>query len=109
MDAGRFTKRLTIQSTTQSQDGFGEPDDSWGTYATRWAEIEYEGGGEALQAGTERTELRARIRMRYDSLTAAITGKMRATLGSTVFWFETPAQNLGMRNEVVEVQAVVRG
>jgi SPP1 family predicted phage head-tail adaptor len=107
--AGQLNQRLTIQQTTQTQDSFNEPDDSWGTYLTRWAKIEPLSGNEELMAGADRTAVRFRITMRYDSLTSAITGKMRGLLGSTIYEFLTPAIDRDSRREAVIIEAVVRG
>lgn len=108
LPAGKLTKRLTIQQATETRDGFGDPVPTWSTYATRWAAIEYTGSGESLEAGSRRTELRAVIRMRYDTTTAAITAKMRGLLGSVVFDF-MPPENVNQRNEEIRIEAVVRG
>ena len=36
--SGKFDKRVTLQSNTPSQDGYGQPVESWSTIATVWAE-----------------------------------------------------------------------
>lgn len=109
LPAGKRNKRLTIQSATETRDGFGEADQTWSTYATRWVAIEYEGGDEALAAGADRSEVRALIRMGYDTQAATITAKMRGLLGSTVYEFLTPAMNVNHQNKELQIRAVIRG
>ncbi len=39
MRAGRLRHRVQVQSLVVSQDGYGEPVETWGTAATVWAEM----------------------------------------------------------------------
>ncbi len=71
-DPGRLDRRITIEQNTPTQDGAGQPIDSWAALATVWAEVVPVGGSErfqAMQVGAE-TVVKFRIRYRGDVLRA---------------------------------------
>ena len=39
MRAGKLRKRVAVQTLTTSQDGYGEPVETWATVDTVWAEL----------------------------------------------------------------------
>ena len=62
--AGRLRHRLTIQTHTVSQDGFGEPDKTWSDLATVWADVRPLRGREYLEARGEQGALFYLVTMR---------------------------------------------
>ncbi len=71
-EPGRLDRRITIQQNTPTQDGAGQPIDSWADLATVWSEVIPVGGSEifaARQTGAE-TVKKFRIRWRGDVLRA---------------------------------------
>ena len=83
MRTGPMNKRIVIQTPTESQNTYGEPISSWGTFATVWAEKKDKPGradaGEKFAEGTEyafryvafyihyRTGVKNKMRISYDS------------------------------------------
>ena len=59
-------ERVTVQSVTETKSSTGFPAESWVTYATRWAGVEYKSGSEAESAGAKTAETTAVFRLRYD-------------------------------------------
>lgn len=85
IDSRRFDRKITIQSYTAAQDGFGEQILTWGTLVQCWASAEWpmahsdEGQEAAQQTATERMDFTIRyldaktvepkMRVQYDSKT----------------------------------------
>lgn len=67
-------ERVTVQAVTETKSSTGFPAESWATYATRWAGVEYKSGSEAESAGAKTAETTAVFTLRYDS---SITQKHR--------------------------------
>lgn len=77
MRAGRLRHKVTIQEVTETPDAYGEPSESWTTYAERWASIEPLAGREYFAAKQEHSEVDTRIRLRWDRALVAVTPKHR--------------------------------
>ena len=83
MDAGRLTKRVTLETPTITRGtSFKEPVESWATFATVWAAVEPLSGRELLANRQVENEVSTRIRIRYR---AGVLPKMRAKLGARVY------------------------
>lgn len=86
--AGKYDRRVTIQQikSAASQNGYGEVDktdaNQWETYATRWANVVPQSGAESTQAKQVVARGTHTVFLRSDSLTRAITTKMRLLHGS---------------------------
>jgi SPP1 family predicted phage head-tail adaptor len=85
MNSGRMRHRITIQQSTQTQDSYGEPIDSWAEYATVWASVEPVQGRELWAQQQVQSEITIRIRIRYLS---GVTSAMRVLFGSRVLSIE---------------------
>lgn len=82
-DAGELRKRITIQQRSGStQDGFGSPITTWGTYATVWAAVRPLSGRELIAAQAVQSEISHQVTLRYRS---GITTAMRVLFGSRIF------------------------
>ena len=55
-------ERVTVQAVTETKSSTGFPAESWATYATRWAGVEYKSGSEAESAGAKTAETTAVFR-----------------------------------------------
>ena len=65
MRAGRLRHRVTLQSKSESLDGFGEPARTWSNDATVYAAIEPLSGRERLTADQVRADVSHRILIRH--------------------------------------------
>lgn len=65
MRAGRLRHRVTIQSVTTNTDSYGQPIESWSTFAEVWAAVEPLTGREYFQAQQLQAEVTYRVRIRY--------------------------------------------
>lgn len=69
MQTGKLNRRITIQSRTTTQDGAGQPVETWSDVATVWADIRNPSGlsfaGETIKAGVEASTVRLSVRIRY--------------------------------------------
>lgn len=82
MQAGRLRHRVEIQTFTETQDTFGEPDRTWATADTVWAAIEPLRGQELLSAQEINAETSHRVRLRYHS---SVTPTARFKFGTRIF------------------------
>ena len=83
MSAGRFDKRLEIQTATQSVDAIGGVALAWATTAKRWGRIEDLAGSEFFDADHVRANLTARITLR--EIYPGLTPKHRVKYGTRIF------------------------
>jgi len=86
MKPGKLNKRIIIQQTTMTQNGYGEPIDSWSTFATVWASLEPVQGREFWAQQQVQSEVTIRIRIRYFS---GVTSAMRILYGSRIFTIQS--------------------
>ena len=105
MRAGRLDTRITIEQPSESQDAYGEVDQTWSTLATVWAEVYPMSGSESFKGQQVFAEdvLVFRIRHRSD-----VTRKMRIDHGGTKYDIEVIAEPRGTRSEVLEITAKAR-
>jgi SPP1 family predicted phage head-tail adaptor len=89
MRARKLMHKVTIQQATDTLDSAGEPIQTWATYATRSAEVMPMGGRETFRLQQYYADATAVIRLRYDSLTKAITPEMRVSFDSRIFNIES--------------------
>lgn len=97
--AGRFRKRITIQTNAQERDGPGW-EDNWQDVATTRAEILPATGGEAFRRGVERGTQFYRITIRYRD---GISTDMRVMWGDKELAIRSAGDPLGTRRELLIV------
>jgi SPP1 family predicted phage head-tail adaptor len=95
MKAGQLRHRVTLQSPTESQTGYGEPTLTWSTVSDIFASVEPLSGRERWNAQQFQSEATHQVRMRYRS---GVTSKMRIVWGSRTFHFMEPPRNTEERN-----------
>ena len=78
----RFTFEIVIQQTTETQDAYGELDDTWSTYATVWADKIEGKGAERYSAAKETAFSPVVFMIRTDS---GVTEKMRISYDSKIY------------------------
>ena len=102
--SGPLREKVIVQVTTPSQDSYGEPIDSWGTYVTRWAEVTPINGTEKWAGNENLAQVTHRFRIRYDSSTKSITPKHRISYDSRIFDILS-ATNTGTRDREIIIMA----
>lgn len=65
MQAGKLDRRITIQSATLIDDGYGGQVETWGDVATVWAQFLPGGGNERFASAQVYAETQARFRIRW--------------------------------------------
>jgi SPP1 family predicted phage head-tail adaptor len=85
MRAGPMRDRVLVQTWTETQNSVGEPITSWSAYATRWCQVTPLNGTEKWAGSEKLAEVSHHFRLRYDSITKAITPKMRLSWDSRTF------------------------
>ncbi len=106
MKAGALRHRVVVQQDTgTTQDAQGHVTESWATYATRWASIEPLSARELWNARQLQPDITHRVRMRWDSLTDAITSKMRIQYDTTryLYLLEPPRKVQAERDIEIEM------
>lgn len=79
MRAGRLRHRVTVQSASSSTDSFGQPQPSWASVGTYWANVVPLMGKEAERARQIRADVTHTVQMRIPT---AITPEMRLSYDS---------------------------
>lgn len=77
ISAGRLNRRIVIERATETANDYGEAIQTWGEYATLWAERRDVSDGEMIAAGELGAYLAARFTVRRSSVTEAITPRDR--------------------------------
>lgn len=67
MQAGRLDRRIQLQSYTTTQDGYGQPVETWSTYATVWATVRDQSGREFLESAQIDGQTATMFTIRYRS------------------------------------------
>lgn len=108
MAAGLRNTKVIIQSATEGKSSLGGvTESSWATYATEWAKVVDLSGGESDDGNKRVATQQYRLEMLYNTTTAAITKKMRVSMGS-VYLNILAAVNLGMMNKEIHLTCEVR-
>lgn len=82
MVAGRLRSRVTFQGEVQTPDDGGGYAATWAAVTTVWGEFRPERGNERVEAGRIAAPLSGTLRVRWSSLTNAITTRHRALIDS---------------------------
>jgi SPP1 family predicted phage head-tail adaptor len=80
--AGSLRRRVTIQERSASFDTFGEPLDTWTTFATVWAEIVDLSSTEIVRDGSFSAQITTTVTIRYRT---GILSGMRVVDGTRTF------------------------
>lgn len=82
MRAGLLKTRVQIQQKSAVQDSVGQPNESWTTLATVWADVRNQRGLEVVKGTMQMSRLLSSIRIRYR---ADVTAAMRVVQGPNIY------------------------
>lgn len=85
MKAGQLDQRVTLEQRDDGQDEYGQPIESWTSFASVWACVEPLQGREFIAAHAAVSEVTARVRIRY---LPGVTPAMRVLHDEDVYWIE---------------------
>lgn len=87
---GQFNRRVTIENHVVTTEDDGQQVRVWTTYCERWAERMQEQAAEQVREGVQTAPQRtAAWRLRRDTVTAAITERMRLKFGERYYGIES--------------------
>jgi len=101
--AGKLSKRITIQTPTETADSYGEPDLSWSSYHECWASIEPVSGRELVASQQTQAMVSHLVRIRYK---AGVTPRMRVKYmkdGTARYFGIGSVVNVDERNEEMQL------
>ena len=109
MRFGQMDRRIVIERATLTTNTYGERAESWGTYATVWAEISYKfgSGTESIQSDQILTKQPVSFIIRYSATTAGVIPTDRVSYGGDLYQIEA-IQEIG-RAEGLRVVTTLRG
>lgn len=79
---GAYRHKITIQTPTETLDGFGQAVKSWSTFATPFASVEPLQGREYFSSSQFQAEVTTRVRLHYLS---GVTAKMRVSWDGRIY------------------------
>lgn len=85
MSIGERRHRVVFQSAAETQDAFGEPDQTWTTLCTSWALVQPLKGSERFNANHMMSDSDHRIVTRYRSELSSLGAKDRATFDGNTY------------------------
>jgi SPP1 family predicted phage head-tail adaptor len=85
MQAGKLSRRVTIQQKATTQDAYGQPVQTWTDVAEVWADIRDMSGKEYFAAQATQNPVQTKITIRYR---AGIVPAMRVIYGSDTYNIE---------------------
>lgn len=98
MEAGKLRHLITIEEPTESQNEYGEPVESWATFAQLWASRGDLAGREYFAAQQTQAEVTTRFRLRYVD---GITAKMRVSSDGVLYQINSVQDPDGRRRELI--------
>lgn len=104
----RLNRKITIQTTTQSLNSYGDTTDAWATYHVAMASVKAYSGREYWNGGQNKTEESWSFRVPYCKLAAAVTTKMRISYNGDAYDIQSVI-NMNEENRVIEIMAVKHG
>lgn len=104
----RLKHKITIEEPTRTQNAYGEPIESFTTYANRKADIMTTIGRENFNKFQEFNENPVVFKVRYDSLTKNISEKMRV-LYNTKYYDVEGIVNYNEQNIEIHIYGKNRG
>lgn len=114
ISAGDLRDLVRVEVKDEIDDGYGGKVGTWGAYCTAWAKIErqtsFGAAAERIRAGALDAQPPARVHVRYNAETAAITTAMRIVLtkGAITTYFNVagPPQDIDGRGRILSIMVV---
>ena len=101
IDAGKYRTLATVEEPIETVNAMHEVAITWQTHSIRWLEEQPTNGREYQTAMTTIPSLRGIYRTRSDSVSRAITPRMRIIIGDRVLGIDSAFDEGGERREVV--------
>lgn len=98
---------LTLQTRTETLDGFGDADLTYTDLAKAWGRVEAISARERFESQQIRAEVSHRITLRFSTLYSGLSAEDRITLGPRIFDIVQPIDREGRRREL-EILALER-
>lgn len=98
MRAGQLRHRITIEEVTETQSSTGEVQESWSTFAERWAEMIGISGDERFAGEQFHGEVDHAFRIRHLD---GVTTKMRINYDSRIFDIKARFDPTGKAEELM--------
>lgn len=105
---GVKNRRITFEESVQRTDEVGDTVNEWVLYDSSWASIEPLRGEERYEAQRVQGSISHKIRVRYSTRLAAMTGKHRAVYAGRIFDLVGPPGDLMAKHRELELLAVER-
>lgn len=102
MGAGKYNKRITIQSKTTTYNSYNEPIETWADKTTIWSAITTTGGSEFYAAQKLNVETSAVFTIRFIN---GITALDRIKYGSKIYEILGSPNNLNGKNKELQISA----
>lgn len=80
INSGRLRQRVTLQSVTETADGYGQPIQTWTDVATFWAEVSPLTGNEAVNVKQIWATATHKVRLRYQGSAITLSPTQRFKL-----------------------------
>lgn len=106
--ARRQRHRIIIQTPTRTANAYGEPIETFTTYAERDASVKSVTGREVFNGSQEVNEYPVLFNIRYDQTTKNISEKMRISFDSKYYDIEAVV-NYNQMNKEIHLYAKNRG
>lgn len=106
MQAGKLRHRVTFETSTVSQNDYGEPVDSWADITTVWARVQPTAGKERFAAMQQQSGIDYVIECRYQSALSDLAAEDRATFDSKTYDIKAVI-NVDERNRELQVFAKI--
>jgi len=103
--AKKLDRRIVIERYTSSMNGFNEPQLSWSTFATVWANYSALSDGEKISSGQVNSALSARFLVRSSSETKTVNTKDRLSFESGTWEITGVKESAEGRNRYIEIIA----
>lgn len=100
LPAGRLRDWVQIQSPSATQDGYGQPTDAWGAFASMMGALEAVRQRETYQTGNFSSEYTHKITVRWTGPNVRILRGMRAIVDGFIYLIQD-VENLDTRNRVL--------
>jgi len=100
MLAGKLRHKITVQTSTDTLNGYGEPVESWATYKILMASIQTTGAREFNELNKTYGELSHLIKVRHVS---GITSKMRILFDGRTLEIIAPPINLSSADRTLNI------
>lgn len=106
MDAGRLDRRILLKRASGALNSFGEPNGSWTTLGTLWANVAPVSDGERWRAGETLSFRLSRFTIRYSSVVASVDPRDVIEFDGRIYDIQG-VKELG-RRQFLEITAAAR-